>query len=406
MKSIRTTLWIAAALIGLVGFVAAPVAADQVFLDDVIIDGSACVGFDCVNGESFGFDTLRLKENNLRIHFQDTSNSASFPSNDWRISINDTTNGGANRFSIEDTDGGRLPFTIEAGAPANALYVDDGGRLGLSTSTPVVELHIVDGDTPTLRLEQDGSSGFTPQTWDVAGNETNFFIRDATNGSTLPFRIQPGAGTSSIFIGNDEQVGINAGTSPDARLDVVTTDGETGIQVTSAGAGPETLLQLIAPDRPRFEFQSTNTNTWLFEVNNSNFDLNLSGSGGDEEMRIEPDGDMIIAGMLTELSRRASKEEFEPVDGAEVLARLKELELSTWKYKKTDDGARHLGPMAEDFYATFGLGSDNEHIAPSDKVGVALAAIQGLTAELDSANSTIEMLTERLTALEAQLEGR
>ncbi len=40
--------------------------ADQVILDDLIVDGSACIGFDCVNGESFGFDTLRLKENNLR----------------------------------------------------------------------------------------------------------------------------------------------------------------------------------------------------------------------------------------------------------------------------------------------------------------------------------------------------
>ncbi|MEO0863652.1 MAG: hypothetical protein AAFY39_03505, partial [Pseudomonadota bacterium] len=54
-------------------------AADQVFVDDVIVQGSICVGIDCSNGESFGFDTLRLKENNLRIKAQDTSSSASFP---------------------------------------------------------------------------------------------------------------------------------------------------------------------------------------------------------------------------------------------------------------------------------------------------------------------------------------
>ena len=29
------------------------VQADQVILDDLIVDGSACIGFDCVNGESF-----------------------------------------------------------------------------------------------------------------------------------------------------------------------------------------------------------------------------------------------------------------------------------------------------------------------------------------------------------------
>ena len=165
--------------------------AAQVFTQDVVVQGSICVGFDCVNGESFGSDTLRLKENNLRIHFQDTSNSASFPTNDWRITINDSTNGGANYFAISDTTSGRDPFKIEAGAGANSLYVDDGGRVGLGTANPVVELHVVDGDSPTLRLEQDGFSGFSAQTWDVAGNETNFFVRDATNGSTLPFRIEP-----------------------------------------------------------------------------------------------------------------------------------------------------------------------------------------------------------------------
>ena len=96
----------------------------QVITQDLIVQGSTCTGFDCTSLESFGFDTLRLKENNLRIHFDDTSNSASFPGNDWRLIANDTTNGGLNRFSIEDATAGRIPFTIEAGAPANSLYVD------------------------------------------------------------------------------------------------------------------------------------------------------------------------------------------------------------------------------------------------------------------------------------------
>lgn len=193
---------------------------DQVFLDDLIVDGSICIGQDCVNGESFGFDTQRFKENNLRIHFNDTSNSASFPTNDWRIVINDSSNGGANYFGIEDSDAGRMPFRVEAGAPAHSLYVEDGGRVGFGTSTPVVEAHIVDGDSPTLRLEQDGSSGFTPQTWDLAGNETNFFVRDATNGSKLPFKIRPGAPDNSIYIDSDGDVGFGTA-SPGVKLHVM-----------------------------------------------------------------------------------------------------------------------------------------------------------------------------------------
>ena len=49
---------------------------DVVTADDFIIQGSLCVGLDCVNNESFGFDTIRLKENNTRIKFEDTSRPA------------------------------------------------------------------------------------------------------------------------------------------------------------------------------------------------------------------------------------------------------------------------------------------------------------------------------------------
>ena len=173
----------------------------QLFTTDVIVQGSICVGIDCVSGENFGSDTERLKENNLRIHFDDTSASASFPSNDWRITINDQTNGGENYFGIDDATAGTRPMKIEAGAGNNAVVVSSsGGNVGLGTASPVVELHVTDGDSPTLRLEQNGSNGWTPQTWDIAGNETNFFIRDVTNGSKLPFKIKPGAPDNAIFI--------------------------------------------------------------------------------------------------------------------------------------------------------------------------------------------------------------
>jgi hypothetical protein len=99
---------------------------DFVINDDLIVDGSACIGFDCVNGESFGFDTLRLKENNLRIKFDDTSVAASYPRNDWQLTANDSANGGASKFSIDDISGNRTPFTVEANARSHSLYVDDG----------------------------------------------------------------------------------------------------------------------------------------------------------------------------------------------------------------------------------------------------------------------------------------
>ena len=229
---------------GLLLVSASAVQADQQILDDLIVDGSACIGQDCVNGESFGFDTIRVKENNLRIKAQDTSTSASFPTNDWQLTFNDSANGGANKFSVDDVSGGRTPFTIEAGAPSHSLYVDDGGRVGFGTSTPVADLHVKSGNTPTLRLEQDGTSGFGAQTWDLAGNEANFFLRDASNGSTLPFRVFPGAPSNAITIeASTGDVGMGT-TSPDDELDIESSEATTDLRLTNtSGTGANWRLR-------------------------------------------------------------------------------------------------------------------------------------------------------------------
>src|SRR5436853_6950993 len=86
-------------------------AADFLIADDLIVQGSACVGLDCVDGESFGFDTIRLKENNTRIKFDDTSTSPGFPNNDWQLTANDSASGGLNKFSIENITAAPVPFT-------------------------------------------------------------------------------------------------------------------------------------------------------------------------------------------------------------------------------------------------------------------------------------------------------
>jgi len=210
-----------AAFAKLLDFLVPPAYADVVHADDVIIKGSLAVGSDSVDGEDFGFDTIKLKENNLRIYFQDTSSSGSFPTNDWRIIINDTADGGASYFAVEDATAGRVPFKIEAGAPANSLYIEDYGRIGIGTALPVLELHIADSDTPSVRLEQDSSGGWKAQTWDVCGNESNFYIRDATNGSKLPFRIQPNTPDSTLCLKSEGEGRVGIGTwSPQAKLHV------------------------------------------------------------------------------------------------------------------------------------------------------------------------------------------
>ena len=199
----------------------APAVNDQVIPDDLIVQGSACVGLDCVDGENFGFDTIRMKENNLRVHFEDTSTSAGFPANDWRIIANDSASGGANKLSIEDSTAARDLLVVTAGAPANSVFLANTGKVGFRNAAPVLDLHMTTTDTPAVRFEQTNAGGFTAQTWDIGANEANFFVRDVTGGSRLPFRVRPGATTSSVDISGDGDVGINtASPNANAKLDI------------------------------------------------------------------------------------------------------------------------------------------------------------------------------------------
>ncbi len=311
------------------------VARDVPVDDDLIVRGSACIGIDCVNGEPFGFDIIRIKENNLRIKAQDTSSALSFPSNDWQITFNDTSNGGQNKFAIDDVDSGRTPFTIEAFASSHSLYVDDGGRVGFGTSTPATELHARDGDTPTLRLEQDGSSGFGSQIWDVGGNEVNFFVRDTTNGSNLPLRIFPGAPSNAFNIeGTTGNIGIGT-TSPQGPLHVANTAGDdaddvvvihdptgtgspavalgigttapaaaidvegSGAQVAVQGDGSGTVFQVALTNDAAAAISVSDTSAggdWGFGTVNGLFAVVDLDDSGVLELELDPDGNLTITG--------------------------------------------------------------------------------------------------------------
>ena len=213
---------------------------DQVFNDDLIVDGSLCAGDNCVDGEAFGDDTLRLKEHNVRLRFDDTSTSPNYPQRDWQITINDKVSGGAEKFSIEDLTAASVPLTIEGDAPSHALYVDDQGRVGFGTSTPGQNLHTFSSDSPTLRLEQDGSVGFLPQTWDLVGNEAYFYVEDVSAG-TIPFRVRRTAPDSSLDIHPSGRVGV-ATDDPEHQLDVIGSGGDTEASLRVSNLGKALVL--------------------------------------------------------------------------------------------------------------------------------------------------------------------
>ncbi len=99
------------------------------------------------------------------------------------------------------------------------------------------------------------------------------------------------------------------------------------------------------------------------------------------------------------VSDRNLKQEITPIDGREVLERLASVPMSTWSYKSDDPSVRHLGPMAQDFHAAFGLGNTDRAYDPIDAHGVAFAAIQGLYQMVQEQNARIEHLEQENTAL-------
>ncbi len=372
---------------------------------DGVIRNSLCVGLDCPDSPSFSDSTIILTENNTRLKFDDTSSLGGFPNRDWQIFANDSASGGLNRFGVQDCGtgsgggcSGNIPFTIEAGTPANALYVDSSGRVGFGTSNPVLELHVNDSDTPSLRLEQNGSGGFSPQTWDIAGNEANFFVRDVTSGSRLPFRIRPGAPSSSIDIAANGDVGIGTA-SPAAALHISRNTGAVAtVARFSNNGGVQTL----------FDRTDAGANDWQMSNFNNTFQISIPGAAT-PQFSLNQNGNLTIGGTqyLTG-SSRGIKENFEAVDGGEILARLIAMPLTSWNAKGVPE-ERHIGPIAEDWWAAFGLGPDDKHVGMTDLGGVALAAIKGLQAELAAREAAIAAQSEKLGDLErrnAELAAR
>jgi hypothetical protein len=100
-------------------------------------------------------------------------------------------------------------------------------------------------------------------------------------------------------------------------------------------------------------------------------------------------------------SSKAGKTGFAPVDVRDVLKRVADLPITTWRYKTGEGDVRHMGPMAEDFWTAFNVGYGAHTIADLDARGVALAAIQGLKRELDDRDARIDQLTRRLDAMDA-----
>ncbi len=378
---------------------------DIVHADDVIIDGSLCVGNDCYSGLAFGFDTIVLMENNLRIFFDDTSSIQNYPRNDWRIICNDSTDGGGNYFAVEDATDVSNILVLEAGAPDNSLYVDSHGDVGINTSTPYYELHIVDGDSPCVRLDQDGSYGWTPQKWDLCGNESNFFIRDATHASKLPFRIEPEAPTNSIFVKSDGSVGLGTG-SPSNRLEIETTganstlkfDRTDGATVQFAAKGTKAALNVETNHQLEF---GTNNTTRMTIAAGGNVGIGTTSPSHPLHMG---GGAYCTGSAWMPSSSREYKENIVSLAADEAEEALEALNPVKFNYKNEKD-EDYIGFIAEDVPELVAT-KNRKSLNPLDVVAVLTRVVQEQQKMNQEQQETISELQKKIVDLEKRLNTK
>jgi hypothetical protein len=239
-----------------------------------------------------------------------------------------------------------------ASSSDNQFLIRASGNVGINTTYPGATLHVA-----------NGSSGVsTPNSGSVGAFESS--------GSCYVNLLTPSANESGILFGNgygtaDGGILYNSGsitrglqfrTGGNATRMVITSGGNVGIGNTAPG--------------------------YLLVVGNAGSPAYCNG------------------GNWVNASDRNMKQNFASVPAAEVLAKVVALPVQSWDYK-AQPGEKHIGPMAQDFHAAFGLnGADDTHISTVDEGGVALAAIQGLNQKLEEQKAENAELKARLEKLE------
>ncbi|MDZ8050163.1 MAG: tail fiber domain-containing protein [Aulosira sp. ZfuVER01] len=133
------------------------------------------------------------------------------------------------------------------------------------------------------------------------------------------------------------------------------------------------------------------------EVPGNSATLNAPGLQDNPNMYLDPNGSIRF------MSDRNVKEEVAEVDVHTILQGIASLPITTWKYKNQDEAIRHIGPMAQDFAATFNVGESDRFIEAVDANGVALAAIQALYQKLQAQDTQINNLSLEISEMKQQL---
>jgi hypothetical protein len=220
--------------------------------------------------------------------------------------------------------------------------------------------------------------------------DTDTLLHFDSNARTAKFGLLANGQTGiqaplNLFLQATTGVGINAQTADlSSFIDLA-------IRPKSSGADGDVDIALISRD-------GTKTTTFVNDQESGTFFITTTPTAGSPRLNMNG-ATLSNGGVWTNQSSRTLKEGFASVDSMDILRKVAALPITTWTYKRSAEGL-HMGPVAEDFKAAFGLAGDGKSIGTVDADGVALAAIQGLNQKLESENAALKA---RLEAIEAKL---
>jgi trimeric autotransporter adhesin len=200
-------------------------------------------------------------------------------------------------------------------------------------------------------------------------------------------------------------VGINT-TNPVSPLTVKTANSSHGIEQTD---GTIRMATYVGGTINGGYFGTVSNHKLGFYVNDGPADMTLSTNGFIGIGTTSPTHPLQVitaycdGSSWVNVSDRNLKQNFADLDAATVLEKIAGLPIQSWSYK-TQPGEKHIGPVAQDFQAAFGLGDSDRSISTVDESGVALAAIQGLNQKLEEQKAENAELRARLEKLEAAMQ--
>ena len=371
------------------------------------------------------FDYGSYANNSAFLGF--AGNSANAPGSDtgvgYQALYSDTANGGvnvaigvrallSNTTGYENTASGPYALASNTTGDANtasgnaALYSNSTGSantaIGFGAGTPLDSSYVTGSNNTFLGAFADLSTGSLSNATAIGANTevaaSNALVLGCTTAMT-PY-----------CLGN-----VNVGIGTTAPPALLTVDGSDS---TSSGLGAAIQLANSASGGGTWYIRAGATGNGtpaggLSIANYGGYWLNIT-SGGKVGFNVTApthnidmsDGAYENSGTWTNASDRSLKEGFEPVDEANLLAKLNAIPMQTWRYKSESAAVRHLGPMAQDFHAAFSLGQDDKHISTVDEGGVALAAIQELYREGLKKDGEIRAQQAQIKAQAAQIEAQ